>query len=143
MNKEQLQKELMQAVDGLLLQSEIEAPFEFVYLEVPQGRKLTPDDVVEHAGKPSGMDVKIQELDDFMRQVQGVDSDVRKETPDGKAAYQQLTSTLKRLLQEVKVYSITQIGTEAFILGKAEDGNYAGLRTMLIQDEATIKEREK
>ncbi|OKL41495.1 nuclease A inhibitor family protein [Pontibacter flavimaris] len=140
MNKEQLQKELMQAVDGLLMQSEIEAPFEFVYLEQPQGRQLRPEDVVEHAGKPSGMAVKVHTLEEFLSQMQGVDSDVRKSTPDGQAAYRRLTETLLRLLQDVKVYSITQIGTEAYILGKAEDGNYAGLRTMFIQDEASIKE---
>ncbi|MCX2739311.1 nuclease A inhibitor family protein [Pontibacter anaerobius] len=143
MNKEQIQKELMQAVDGLLMQSEIEAPFEFVYLELPGDKQLTPDDVVEHAGKPSGMAVKVQELDEFMQQVQGVDSDVREETPDGKAAFRHLTSTLKRLLQNVKVYSISQIGTEVYILGRAEKGKYAGLRTMVIQDEATIKEQEE
>lgn len=140
MDKAQLQRELMQAVDGLLLQSEIEAPMEFVYLEVPQGRQLSPQDVVEHAGKPSGMAVKVQELEEFLRQLRGVDSDVRHQTPVGEAAYQHLVSTLRRLLQDLKVYSITQIGTESYILGRAEDGNYAGLRTMVIQDEATIEE---
>ncbi len=132
----------MQAVDGLLLQSEIEAPFEFVFVELPQGQQLKPDDVVEHAGKPSGMAVKIQTLEEFFSQLQGLGSDVRESTPEGKAAYQELTDTLQRLLQDIKVYSITQIGTEAYILGKADDSNYAGLRTMLIQDEATVKEEE-
>ncbi|WP_276495955.1 nuclease A inhibitor family protein [Pontibacter litorisediminis] len=142
MNKAQLERELMQAVDGLLLQSEIEAPFEFVFVELPQGQQLKPDDVVEHAGKPSGMAVKIQTLEEFFSQLQGLGSDVRESTPEGKAAYQELTDTLQRLLQDIKVYSITQIGTEAYILGKADDSNYAGLRTMLIQDEATVKEEE-
>lgn len=133
----------MKAVDGLLMDSEIEAPFEFVYIELEKGKQLTPDDVVEHAGKPSGMDVKVQELDAFMRQVQGLDSDARKETPEGKAAYKLLEDTLKRHLQDIKVYGITQIGTEVYILGKAKDGNYAGLRTMVIQGEATIQEEDE
>ncbi len=133
----------MQAVDGLLMKSEIESPFEFVYLELPEGQQLKPEDVVEHAGKPSGMAVKIKTLEDFFSQVQGLESDAREATPEGKAAYQQLMAALKRLLQDVKVYCISQIGTEAYILGKAEEGNYAGLRTMVIQDEATVKEDEE
>lgn len=139
MNKEQLQQELMQAADGLLMDSEIKAPFEFVYLELPQQEQLRPEDVAEHAGKPAGTAVEVQELDDFLRQMQGVSSDARNSTPEGAAARQQLTDTLQRLLQDVKVYCIHQIGTDAYLLGRAEDGNYAGLRTMVIEDEATIK----
>ena len=143
MNKSQIQQVLKQAVDGLLLQSEIESPFEFVYLEKPQDRPLKPEDVVEFAGKPAGMAVKVQELEDFMQQLQGVGSDARRTNPDGEAAYHHLMATLRNLLQDVKVYSITQIGTEAYILGKAEDGHYAGLRTMVIEGEATIEETEE
>lgn len=140
MSKEQLQKELTQAADGILLRSEIEAPLEFVYLETEQGRPLTTEDVVEHAGKPSGMAVRTYDLEGFMQLLQGVTSDARK-GPD--SATRQLFGTLQRLLQDVKVYTITQIGTEAYILGRAEDGTYAGYKSMVVVDEASIDEQEE
>ncbi|TPE43376.1 nuclease A inhibitor family protein [Pontibacter mangrovi] len=143
MNKEQLKQELMQAVDGLLVHTEIDAPFEFVYLPLEENRELKPDDVAEHAGKPSGMKVQVQELESFLQSIKCIDSDVRKSTPEGERVDKRLTSALQRHLQHIKVYSMTQIGTEVYILGKADDGNYAGLRTMMIQDEATIKEQEE
>ncbi|PTX20186.1 nuclease A inhibitor-like protein [Pontibacter mucosus] len=140
MSKEELQKELMQAADGILLRSEIESPLEFVYLETEQGRQLTPEDVVEYAGKPSGMAVKAYDLEGFMQLLQGITSDARK-GPD--SATRQLFGTLQRLLQDVKVYTITQIGTEAYILGRAEDGNYAGYKSMVVLDESSIEERDE
>ena len=140
MSKEQLQMELTQAADGILLRSEIEAPLEFVYLETEQGRQLMPEDVVEHAGKPSGMDVKTYDLEEFLQRLQGIASDARK-GPD--SATQQLFGTLQRLLQDVKVYTITQIGTEAYILGRAEDGTYAGYKSMVVLDEASIEEQDE
>ncbi len=138
MNKDTLKRELMQAADGLLLDSEIEAPFEFVYFALPAQQTLHPADVAQHAGKPAGTAVKVIELDAFLQQVQGITSDARTSTPHGQAARQQLTTTLHRLLQDVKVYCIAQMGTDAYLLGRTDEGHYAGFRTILIQGEATV-----
>ncbi|PRY11999.1 nuclease A inhibitor-like protein [Pontibacter ummariensis] len=141
MDKTQLQKELMPVVDGLLMQSEIDAPFEFVYLEDTRGKQLNPGDVAVWAGKPAGMGVETKDLDAFMQEMQSVDSDARDKTKGKAEAYQQLTTTLRRLLQDIKVYCLTEIGTEAYILGKAETGDYAGLRTMVMHDQATVAKK--
>ncbi|WP_025605434.1 nuclease A inhibitor family protein [Pontibacter actiniarum] len=142
MNKEQLQQELMQAVDGLLVHSEIDAPFEFVYLELRPGKGLEASDVAEYAGKPSGMKVDVVELEEFLQKNKSIVSDARESTPGGEAGRRRLAEALRHHLEGVKVYCMTQIGTEVYMLGKAGEGHFAGLRTMMVQDEATIDEKE-
>ncbi|WP_242919155.1 nuclease A inhibitor family protein [Pontibacter liquoris] len=137
MNKEEIQNALARATDGLLMHSEIEAPFEVVFHSLRPGQQFGPEAVAEWAGKPSGMAVETKELEQFMDEMKGISTDARQE---GSMAYryQKLVQTLHQLLRDVKVYCITQIGTEVFILGKTEAGDYAGLRTMVVHDQATI-----
>jgi len=137
MNKEELEKELNQATDGLLMQSDIEAPFDFFYREL-QGQAFSPELVAEWAGKPAGMHVDTQSLDDFFSQMKGLGTDARNKAAGGQLSYQQLKDTLNRLLEDVNVYCISQIGTEVFLLGRTENGDYAGLRTMVMHNEASI-----
>ncbi|MDX5423378.1 MAG: nuclease A inhibitor family protein [Hymenobacteraceae bacterium] len=137
MNKEQLEQELNQATDGLLMKSDIEAPFDFFYREMDE-EQFSPELVAEWAGKPSGMTVETKSLDEFFRETKGVVSDTRGKTKGGDEGLQQIKDALSKLVQDVKVYCINQIGTEAFILGRTEDGNYAGLRTMVIEDESSV-----
>lgn len=89
------------------------------------------------------MKVEIKGLEEFLHQFKSINSDERQSTPEGKEAHHKLTTVLNQHLQDIKVYCITQIGTEVYILGRAQDGNYAGLRTMVVQDEATIEEGEE
>ena len=137
MSKEELQQELMSVAGGLLLKSEIEAPFEFVHHSLRQGQEFRPETVAEWAGKPAGMAVDTKELDAFMKETKGI-VPVVQNSGDTSNLYQQLTGKLNELLQNVQVYCITQIGTEVYILGKTDTGDYAGLRTMAMIDEATI-----
>lgn len=137
LSKEELQHELMSVADGLLLKSEIEAPFEFVYHSLRQGQQFGPETVAEWSGKPAGMAVDTKDLDAFMKEMKGIVSDART-SDDNSDLYQQLAGRLQELLQDVQVYCITQIGTEVYILGKTGQGDYVGLRTMAMIDEATI-----
>lgn len=138
MNKEQLEKELNQLVDGLLMKSEVEEPFEFFYREFEEGQEFTPQTITEWTGQAIGMDVKTRELDDFFQEMGGVGADMRNKGETNEKRYQMLKSGLNELLEDVKVYMITEIGTEVFILGKTENGDYAGLRTMIVHDESSV-----
>ena len=138
MNKEQLEKELKQAVDGLLMKSDVEAPFEFFYRELKPGEQFSTKKVTEWTGEAVGMDVKTQGLDGFLEEMGGVSADARNKGENNENRSRMLKSRLNELLEDVKVYMITEIGTQVFILGKTEDGNYAGLRTMVVHDEASV-----
>ncbi|RDV14003.1 sugar-non-specific nuclease inhibitor NuiA-like protein [Pontibacter diazotrophicus] len=139
MNKDQLEKELNQAVDGLLMKSEIEAPFEFFYRELEQGEQFSSEKVTEWTGEAAGMEVATKELDEFFNETGGIAADARNKGESNEQRTQMLKSRLNELLEDVKVYMITEIGTQVFILGKTEDGNYAGLRTMVVDDEASVE----
>ncbi|WP_162053079.1 nuclease A inhibitor family protein [Pontibacter pamirensis] len=139
MNKDQLEKELNQAIDGLLMKSGIEAPFEVFYQELEPGEQFSSEKVTEWTGEAAGKDVETRELDEFFQEMGGVSADARNKGETNEKRYQMLKSKLNELLEDVKVYMITEIGTQVFILGKAEDGNYAGLRTMIVEDEASLE----
>ncbi|MFD2999201.1 nuclease A inhibitor family protein [Pontibacter toksunensis] len=138
MEKDQLEKELNQAVDGLLLKSDIEAPFEFFYRELEQGEAFSPKKVTEWTGEATGMEVKTRELDEFFHEMGGISADIRNKGESNEKRYQMLKSKLNDLLEDVKVYMIHEIGSQVFILGKAENGDYAGLRTMVVHDESSV-----
>ena len=72
MKTEELQKELMPVVDGLLMKSDVEAPFEWFHRELKPGQQFSPEAVTEWSGKASGMDVETRELDDFFQEMGGV-----------------------------------------------------------------------
>ncbi|MBF9255579.1 hypothetical protein I2I11_19930 [Pontibacter sp. 172403-2] len=137
MSKEELQQELMSVAGGLLLKSEIEAPFEFVYYSLRPGQQFAPETVAEWAGKPAGMAVDTKNPEAFRNKIKGI-VPVGATSGDTSSLYQQLAAKLNELLDDVQVYSITQIGTEVYMLGKTGTGAYAGLRTMAMIDEATI-----
>lgn len=138
MEKDQLEKELNQTVDGLLMKSDIEAPFEFFYRELEQGEEFSPKKVTEWTGEATGMDVQIRELDEFFEEMGGVSADIRNKGETDENRSQLLQSKLNELLEDVKVYMIKEIGLLVLIIGKAADGNYAGLRTMVVEDESSV-----
>lgn len=138
MNKEQLENELKKAIDGLLMKSEIDAPFEFFYRELDQGEEFSPKKVTEWTGDAVGMDVETRDLTDFLQEMGGIAADARNKGENDENRALLLKSKLEELLQDVKVYLISEMGTQVFILGKAEDGNYAGLRTMIVDNESSV-----
>ena len=120
------------------MKSDIDAPFEFFYREMEQGESFSPKKVTEWTGEATGMEVKTRELDDFFQEMGGVSADIRNKGDNNENRYQMLKSKLNEHLEDVKVFMITEIGSQVFILGKTDDGNYGGLRTMIVHDEASV-----
>ncbi|GAB3531331.1 hypothetical protein GCM10027443_13350 [Pontibacter brevis] len=138
MDKERLKEELKQTIDGLLMKSDVEAPFEFFYRELEEDEEFSTDKLTEWTGEAVGMDVKTWELDEFFQEMGGVSADARNKGETNEKRYQMLKSKLNELLEDVKVYMITEIGSQVFIIGKTENGDYAGLRTMVVHDESSV-----
>ena len=132
MNLEQLETELKQAVNGLLMRSETDEPFEFYYDEEHAGSKLNEETVRKLAGMPAQYPMKVVDLDEFLR------SQVRpaEETPDELARaerFRQLQAKLHELLPDVKVYRIGETRITAFILGTTQAGEIVGLKTVQVE----------
>ena len=133
MSKEQLENELKPYYDGLLMRSETDSPFEFYYFENPQRLPLNKDTVASMAGKSSGSEIKTENLDYFFRNMVRLypeDGDDRKQEAE---RYKQLQQKLYDLLQDVQVFKADEISITAYILGKTPEGDFAGLRTIVVE----------
>jgi hypothetical protein len=69
-------------------------------------------------------DVEEESLDDFLHAV----------PPEDKPGFDKLVETIHEHLSEVKVYKVgDEAEKEAYIVGKTRDGNWAGLKTTVVE----------
>jgi len=113
---------LAQASQGLVYTSETDAGFKpFAWKD---GDKLTEERLLQLAGAEPGTAVEQTTLDAFFRAVPSED----------RPQFQKLAAALQRQLSGVQVY---RVGDEAekqvYIVGKAPDGRWAGLKTTVVE----------
>jgi hypothetical protein len=129
MTMSSLSPQLEQAAKGLLFISESEAPLEPFTL--PAGTSAETQDGFLVAMGQTGQPVEQVELPYFFRNM------VRpSEDPAAQAAaerFKALQTWLETNLQELKVYRVGQTEVQAYIIGKAQDGSWLGLKTTLIE----------
>jgi hypothetical protein len=96
---------LKRASKGLLFPSESDAPLELV-------------------GAEEGTGVEETTLADLLRTV----------PPEDKAQFDQLAKVLKEQLTGIKVYKVgDEAEREVYIVGKTKDGQWAGLKTSVVE----------
>lgn len=134
MENSQLKHELLQATDGLYMLSETDAPFEFFYHEKPdKGEPFTPELVVEWDGKPAGTSIETMEIDAFLHRMKKPHAEADETQRQNAARFIKLEETLKRNLRNVKAYKISQTSMPVYLLGETETGDYAGLKTLVVE----------
>lgn len=113
---------LEKAAKGLVYTSESEDKLETFLWE--DGGKLTPKHLLELAGAESGSKVEESTLDDFFHAV----------PPEDKPKFDKLAGVIGEQLTGVKVYKIgDEAEKEAYVVGKTSDGNWAGLKTTVVE----------
>lgn len=122
---------LKKASQGLLFQSETDAPFEAFEWDGEEGK---PDKakVLELAGLPPNTPVKTKGLDAFFKdatQEQEWMDDAEKAEVQ---KFRQLVQTLKESLADVKVFQAGRVESDVYIVGRVESG-WAGLKTKVVQ----------
>ena len=132
MDKEQLKQELLKASNGLLMMSETDEAFEFYYHEKPD-EPFTEETVVEWDGKPGGTSVQVMALEDFLHRMKNPHPDADQAQKQNAERFKQLEAKLKELLQDVKAYKISETSMPVYILGKTDNGDYAGLKTLVVE----------
>jgi hypothetical protein len=111
---------LWQASKGLMMPSETDAPFEVIRLE----GEPTPDVLRKLARVRKNATVEETTLDNLFLIVPSED----------KAKFQKLRQAIESQLSGVKVYKVgDQAERQVFIVGKAGDGQWAGLRTAVVE----------
>ncbi len=113
---------LKKASKGLRYTSETDAPFEpFAW---KASGKLTKSSLLDLAGASKGTAVEQDSLDNFFAAV----------PPEDKARFQQLRQALQDQLSAIKVYKVgDEAQKDAYIVGKAADGRWAGLKTTVVE----------
>jgi len=113
---------LKSASKGLMMPSESDAPFEaFAWDETGE---LTHERLLQLARQPKGTVVEECSLNDLFATVPSAD----------KAKFQKLRQAIEQQLSGVKVYKIgDEAEREVYIVGKAMDGRWAGLKTKVVE----------
>src|SRR5439155_24806125 len=113
---------LKKAVKGLKYTSETEAKLEPFLWE--DGDKLTDAHLLELAGEEEGTEVEQEGLDDFFHAV----------PPEDAEKFEKLAKVLQEQLSGVKVYKVgDEAEKQAYIVGKTTDGQWAGLKTTVVE----------
>ena len=114
--------ELQKAAKGLLFISETESELEPFSWQ--GGGRLTKARVLELAGGEEGSPIEQTTLEGFFRAVPSEDRD----------KFDELARVLNEQLSGVKVYKVGEEAEKAvYIVGKAPDGSWAGLRTTVVE----------
>lgn len=130
-NDEEIQKQLEQAVAGLLFMSEADYPFEIVSWGARS--EMTSDDVRRQAGAAPDAPVQVVSPEKFFG---GAMSEPEWKGEDELAAarrYQALVRLLKENLDDLKVYRVGEINIPVYIVGRTPNGNWLGLSTRVVE----------
>jgi hypothetical protein len=123
---------LRTASSGLLFPSESEYPFE-VFVWKDDARDIDEGALLRLAGRPAGATVERVGLDRFFRNAVAKNdwNDERERTVARR--FQDLLRVLKSSLSDVRVFRVGAIEIEVYIVGQTPDGDWAGLRTKVIE----------
>jgi hypothetical protein len=114
---------LAKASQGLLFPSETDAPLE-PFLWANAGDKLTKDKVRRLAGAPRAAAVEETTLDELLATVP------EEERPQ----FDKLAAAVKAQLSGVEVYKVgNDPAKHVYIVGKTSDGQWAGLKTTVVE----------
>jgi histidine triad (HIT) family protein len=114
--------ELRKAAKGLTYTSETDSALEPFLWE--DSKPLTKKHLLELAGAEAETAVEEETLEDFWYAVPDED----------KSAFDQLAKVLNEQLSGIKVYKIgDEAEKQAYIVGKTKDGQWAGLKTTVVE----------
>lgn len=122
-------REIADAAKGLLYISETDQPLEPVELKTPSIEK----ELIAMTGADENTEVEKLSLDYFLRNMTRTYQRSSKEELASAEKFQRLADLLKNRLEDVSVYRIGKIQVKAFIIGRLDDGNFAGLSTSLVE----------
>jgi hypothetical protein len=123
--------ELEQAVQGLLVPSETDAPLcAFLW---PQPLPFSPQTLLAAAGLPASTPVEESSPQRFfaprVTEQEGMDAAERATA----ARFRALQRLLKERLKDLRVYRVGQVEIQIWIVGRTPSGRVAGLTTLVVE----------
>jgi hypothetical protein len=132
MKKTENLSDLQKASEGLLFQSETDAPFEAFDWPGEQG-KPEKARVLGRAGAAPGTPVKVKGLDSFFKDATEEQDWHDEQEQQQVQRFQHLVGALKEALADIKVFQVGK-GAEkdVYIVGRTDSG-WAGLKTKVVE----------
>lgn len=124
---------LRKASRGLMYFSEKDAPFRAIAWEDAPAGRLSKAKIRELTGHDEDDPVEETTLSDCFRGHVVVQ---KWHASDDKAAvkrYKELVQTIEEHLTDVRVYKVGKAKLDVYIMGKTEDGSWAGLKTQSLE----------
>ena len=128
---ESIATQLKQASEGLLFESESDAPFEVVKWKT-QG-KLTGAKLLQLTEHSPDDSVELMSVDEFFTMATQEEDWHDEEEREIVQRFQHLVSVLKQNLSQLQVYRVGSTDIDAYIVGVTPSGNWMGLSTQLIE----------
>ena len=123
--------ELKQASEGLLFESESDAPFEVK--EWKTREELTPAKLLQLTEHPPDAPVEVASVDEFFAIATQAENWHDEEERETVQRFQNLVSILKQNLSNIQVYRVGKINIDAYIIGVTPNGDWMGLSTQLVE----------
>lgn len=123
-------EKLKEASTGLLMMSESDYPFEVVQWE--GAAPATQEKILQLTGSQD-LPVEVVDLDYLFRNCafeQEWHNELQKKDVQ---KFQTFVQTLKDNLSDISVYRVGKINIDAYIIGKTQDGDLAGVVTKLVE----------
>jgi len=124
-------KALEGASKGLLYQSESDEPF--TVFQWKADGELTADKVLKRARKGTKTPAEEMSLQDFFKDLTAEQDWHGEEEKAAVEQYQKLREVIEKNLSDVKVVKVGQRKVSVFIVGKTDEGDWAGLKTTAVE----------
>ncbi|HKP72895.1 MAG TPA: nuclease A inhibitor family protein [Pyrinomonadaceae bacterium] len=128
---DELQRELIAAIDGLLFMSESDHPFEVVKWSSPD--RLSPEHLRREAGRDADSPVEEISAEEFFRPAAGEQDWKNGAELAAARKYQRLHRLLAENLADVKVYRVGERKINVYVIGLTKEGNLMGVATQAIE----------
>ena len=128
---ESIATQLKQASEGLLFESESDAPFEVVKWKT-QG-KLTGAKLLQLTEHSPDDSVELMSVDEFFTMATQEEDWHDEEEREIVQRFQHLVSVLKQNLSQLQVYRVGSTDIDAYIVGVTPSGHWMGLSTQLVE----------
>lgn len=130
---EALLKQLHEAAHGLLYPSETDAPFEAFAWQNIKDDFFSIEKLLLVTRHKRDTPVEGLELEEFFAPQSRIEEwmdDTERTTAE---RFQNLHDTLQHLLSDISVYRVGVVNVDVYIVGKTDDGYYAGVSTKIVE----------
>jgi hypothetical protein len=131
--KTSLADRLRRATDGLVYQSESDAPVEPFFMTGWTGTDVTGEAIVAFTKHDSATPVAEVPFDDFFADLVEVQDWYGDEERATARRYRRLVRLLKGALSDLKVFKVGERNLDVYVVGRTESGEFAGVATKAVE----------